>query len=192
MTASFEAPLYILKSPTQVRSFKIFLSSGSDLTSQRDLFDRLIGAVNDAFRLSRWEEFDGFRLEIDRWEHDAGRRTDGSPNAEFVRRAIGSHFTLVLLHEDLRVGTKQELEGVVQSRSTQLGVIWMKPQRKPRTKAFRELDDFLNSQKDIFLYNLSGPPASEDVYVSMTRIIARLLADATIPAQRRDPFYEDR
>ncbi len=185
--ARLDGPRYIGKPLLRSAGCRFFISSGSDVSDQRDLFDRLVRALSEQFR--DWDE-GRFHLEVDRWEQDAPRRADGRPNDEFVRRAVDAHCTVVLLATEVRAGTREELEAVLGSSTTQLAVLHMKtPKKYLRDRTLRE---FLEGHRNDFLYDVTGPPGSPEAILSMVRVIARTLADVTNPTRKEDLFYEDR
>jgi len=177
---------YFLRPGATVAEFVFFISSGSDVVDQRDLFEGMVRTAHNQFRIRR-DPNRAFALDVDRWEQDAPIVTD-NPNAEFVRRACNAHSTVVLLSKAVRPGTREEIEGVLNQNDVQLSVIWMKQPGRVRDKGLRK---FLKENEDKFLYLVTGPPDSPESILAMFRIIAAALADITHGA-RRELFYESR
>lgn len=177
------------------REISIFLSSGSDLIGERDHFEALVSTTNDQLSLAKWAE-NKFHLKVVRWEQEASRRTHGNPNQIFCDLASEAHVTLVLLHNDLRQGTREEIEAVL-GGSGQLSILRLAPS-KPRSKAAKELNDFLEEKKNDILWHESGSPGSRDASLSMYRILLRIVAEAARPgafAVKDDlpgGYYEER
>ena len=168
-------------------SVHLIRSSGSDVVPQRDLFEGMVRATNDQFRIRR-DPNRPFTLEVDRWEQDAPRRTT-EMNEEFVRRACQSHATVVLLSTEVRPGTRAEIEGVLNESDVQLSVIWMEqPDSRRRAAALKK---FFRENQDI-AYHRTGPPESADAVLAMVRVIAASLADITHGARQRELFSESR
>ena len=180
-------PKYFLRPGVPASEFVFFLSSGSDVVIQRDLFDAMVRTTNAQFRL-RGDPSRRFNLVVDRWELDAPRRNQTWLNEEFVRRAASAHCTLVLLSADIRPGTLEELEAVLAEPTVQLAVLWMKP-LGGRSK--RKLTELLNSNRDNFLYEVTGAPGSFEATVSMLKVIQAAVAELTNPKRQEELFYED-
>ncbi|NIK56822.1 hypothetical protein [Kribbella shirazensis] len=180
---------FILRPGAPVAEFVLFLSSGNDLLPQRDLFDALVRAVDEQFRIRR-DQDRPFVLRTDRWEQDAPLKTPGDPNAEFVRRAQAAHATVVLLWGKIRRGTRAEIEGVLEQDDVQLSVIWMRESKSIGNRT--DLARFLKRNQDKFMYLETGPPGSEDATCAMVTVIAAALADITHSGRRQELFNESR
>lgn len=182
-------PKEFFQKPGQpVRRFVFFISSGSDMNEQRDLFEGLVKEANQQFRL-REDQSRAFSLEVDRWEHDAPRRTT-EMNAEFVSRAKQSDATVVLLSTEVRSGTREEIEGVLAAQDVQLSVIWMEqPESKNRS---RPLKKYLNDKSDCLAYHRTGPPGSRESILALFRVVTAALADLTNGDRREALFNEER
>lgn len=179
---------YFLRPGDAVTQFVFFLSSGSDVAAERDLFDLMVREASNQFRLRR-DPARPFTFEVDRWEHDAPRRTIAM-NEEFVRRACESHATVVLLSTEVRRGTREEIEGVLAQQKVQLSIIWMEdPQSRNRSKPLKK---FLAENQDKFAYYRTGAPGSPEAIVAMVGVIAAALADITRGARGGELFNEAR
>ena len=164
------------------------MSSGSDVIRERNLFDAMVKTTNDQFRLRR-DDARPFTLTVDRWELDAGRRTT-EMNEEFVRRARDSHATVVLLSDEIRKGTKEEIEVVLEETDVQVSVIWMDQPQNTRKHA--ALKKYLRDKGGKLAYVKTGPPGSEAAICAMVRLITASLADLTHSDRQEELFHESR
>ncbi|MFI2489940.1 hypothetical protein ACH47X_23710 [Promicromonospora kroppenstedtii] len=178
---------YIGRPGHLVFRFVFFVSSGNDVVRQRDLFEALVVEANHQFRL-REDVERPFVLEVDRWEHDAPRRTT-EMNEEFVRRARESHLTVVLLATEVRPGTREEIEAVLGEKDTQLAVVWMENPDERRKN--QRLKKFLREHGEI-AYDRTGPPGSDEATLSIASVVYAVLADITRGARREELFLEYR
>jgi hypothetical protein len=186
--ASLRGPKYFLRQGTGVTEFSFFISSGSDVVEQRNLFEEMVRTVDEQF-WHRGNPEKRFALRTMRWEHDAPYRSK-DPNKDFVLQARISHATIVLLSTQVRPGTREEIEGVLKEPRTQLSVVWMRmPDRRVRDLGLRK---FLKDHQSDFLDLETGPPGSADAALAMLRVIAAAVADITNEARNEELFYERR
>ncbi len=179
---------YIARPGHLVIRFVFFISSGSDVARQRDLFEGMVREASNQFRLR--EDVDRpFMLEVDRWEQDAPRRTS-EMNEEFVRRAKAAHATVVLLATEVRAGTREEIEAVLDEDDVQLSVIWMEHPSSLRKS--RALKKFLREHSDKIAYHRTTSPDSDAAILAMVRVVAAALADITRGERRKELFSEYR
>lgn len=178
----------ILRPGQPVTRFTIFLSSGNELRSQRDLFEKMVSVTNKQFRI-REDSSRPFELVVDRWEQDAPRRTTDM-NEEFVRRACQAHATVVLLATELRSGTQEEIEAVLERPDVQLSVIWMEAETSQRKR--RALTQFLEEHQHEFAYDRVGGPETEEGFLALMRIITAVLADITRTDRKEELYGEYR
>lgn len=179
---------YIGRPGELVVRFIFFISSGSDVARQRDLFEGMVREASTQFRL-REDAERPFVLEVDRWEQDAPRKTTDM-NEEFVRRAKRSHATVVLLATEVRRGTREEIEAVLDEDAVQLSVIWMETPTSQRKG--RSLKKFLRDHSDSMAYHRTGAPESDEAVLAMVRVVAAALADITRGERREELFSEYR
>lgn len=156
-----------LPAALQTAIYKVFLSSGADVLELRDRTEKLCqiaSALLSRHGLSS-------RLEIERWE-DAPPHvvTTGHLNAEFVARALASHMVVALLRDELRPGTLEELEAVLEEGGIELAVFCFEPERERSP----ELVTFLNSRKHQIVYKEVGPPESDDAWYELVRSVVDL------------------
>lgn len=159
---------YISRPGHLVIRFVFFISSGSDVDRQRDLFEGMVREASTQFRL-REDADRPFVLEVDRWEQDAARRTT-EMNEEFVRRAKAAHATVVLLATEVRAGTREEIEAVLDEDDVQLSVIWMESPSSARKS--RTLKKFLREHSNKIAYQRTCAPDSDEAVLAMIRVVA--------------------
>lgn len=164
---------YLLKPVVRSAACHVFLSSGSDVLAERNRFEELTKVLNEQLH---WADFQGMHINVVRWEQDAPHRTGGDPNAEFRAQAARAHLTVVLLHDDIRAGTEDELKAALCEDDVQIAVIWMDPAH-PRSKKALALKRFLEGVKDELIWDRTGPPGSDQAYVSMARVLSRVVFD---------------
>ncbi|MCG7595552.1 hypothetical protein [Mycobacterium sp. PSTR-4-N] len=183
-------PTYLLGRGRTVQEFEIFLSSGSDLAQQRDLFELLADAINT----QALDAGVDYRLAVRRWEDAVSRKTFGDGNREFRHDAASAHLVVVLLHEDLRPGTKEELLQAVSATQTQVAVIWMDPPPpNSRKRAVKELHATLDVLKDEVRWSRTGPPGHESVAAAMVEILSRVIMDISArQSNLPNHYFEER
>lgn len=179
---------YFLRPGAITRRFTMFISSGSDVHQERDFFESAVKAANDQYQRYRTAAAP-FYLDTDRWENDAARRTT-EMNAEFVRRAKASHATVVLLADEVRRGTREEIEGVLEVGDVQLSVIWMI--RPGSERKAGPLKKFLREHENEIAYYKTGEPGSRDAALAVFRVINAAFADLTNPHRTEALFSEER
>jgi hypothetical protein len=111
-------------------------------------------------------------------------------NAEFVRRARKSHATVVLLADEVRPGTREEIEGVLAETEVQISVIWMDKPGNSRKQT--RLKKYLREQGPQLAYVKTGPPGSHESICAMVGVITAALADLTHTERREELFSEQR
>lgn len=181
-------PKYFRGDGNLIREFVFFISSASDVAEQRDLLDAMIRSADNQFRLRR-DETRPFTFAVDRWELDAGRKTT-EMNAEFVRRVRKAHAVVVLLANQIRPGTEEEIEAALQEAAVQLSVIWMdKPEN---SKKHRKLRKYLKEKGGELAYVKTGPPGSQEAICAMVDVITAALAHLNSFEREEGTFSEDR
>jgi len=181
-------PKYFLKGGDDAKEFVFFISSGADVAAQRDLFDAMVRTTDNQFRQRR-DLSRPFTLVVDRWENDAGRRATVM-NEEFVRRACNAHAIVVLLANEIRPGTKEEIEGVLKETDVQVSVIWM--DKSENSRRCTALKKYLHERGPQVAYVKTGPPGSDKAICAMVEVITAALADLTHTERREELFSEER
>jgi hypothetical protein len=166
----------------ETKSYKIFLSSATELRSTRD---RVTQWIHEVFNSQLIEGEFAIRLDVDRWEFTPAHLTTAAPtNQQFVDRAVSSHLALVLLQNYLGPGTREEFEALLDDdrfRSTPLelrpevSAVWFEPTNGSRTG---EIRDFLDDHKDDILYNEAKGPRTDDALRVLNRILLRAVLTA--------------
>lgn len=174
-------------------TYTLFLSSGSDLIQERDAFCSLVNAFNDQLYFAPWTST-LIHLRVIRWEQDVPRRsTPGDGNLQFRELAKNSHSVVVLLHNDIRSGTKDELEAALEEQEVQIHVILLKPVSRRRRETVA-LKRYLETKRDLIHWNEVGEPGSLDAWLAMTKLLVRLVGEITAAdnseATRREAYRE--
>jgi len=182
------APAYLLRPLDITHTATIFLSSGNDAARLRDRVDLLVRTISTQFKNAS----SPFRFEIDRWEdHAPQRAATENLNDEFVRCAKKSHLTLVLLLDEVRPGTREEIEGVLSETNTQLAVLRFK-ETDGDELADDDLRKFLEANKGKFLYKEVLGPDSDEALEAIMMVLGQVVADVTTNQVSEEPLSEER
>ncbi|WP_150116546.1 hypothetical protein [Williamsia herbipolensis] len=180
---------YLISAPLETAEAQIFISSGSDMQPYRDLVDSLAKRMTD----QAVDAGKRFRLQIRRWEAAAPRRTGGDGNREFRYDAANSHLVLVLLHGDLRDGTREELEEALDGDKAQVAVIWISP---PPPKSRRRDVKWLHQKMDERSNDIRWEKAhtSLDAIGAIVGVLSRVLIDLASQdsSEERGAYSESR
>lgn len=164
----------------------MFLSSGDDALELRNLVD---GLVSDAVNSELYQAGSSVRIFVDRWERTApGRAYGESINDWFVRRARGSSLTLCLLLKQLRGGTKQELETVLETDDVELSVVWFVDRT---TWPLNTVGRFLRTHQSELFVSRAGPPEGPGATIALVRVLLHIIMKA-LTAERDGGFRERR
>lgn len=157
----------VLPAPLATATYRVFLSSGADVASLRNRTEKLCEIASEI--LSRHDL--SSRIEVDRWE-DAPPHlvATGHLNDEFVRRALASQVVVALLRSEIRPGTLEELEAVLDDGQIEVAVFCFKSS-EPRSP---ELEEFLTKWKNRIVYKEVGPPGSADAWFEVVRLVLDL------------------
>ncbi|MCZ0912592.1 hypothetical protein O0V02_09240 [Gordonia amicalis] len=182
-------PEYLLKPGTPVDEYEIFLSSGSDLDEYRDLFEGLA----DVFSKQAFDGGAPYRIRVRRWEGAVSRKTFGDGNREFRYDAENAHLVVVLLREDLRKGTREELEAAVAASDTQVVILWIDPPDRKRTRKRASLALFkaLDELREDVRWNAVSSDADNEVVLAMTAVLARVLVDISSRTGSMEGYYSE-
>lgn len=179
---------YLLRPPHPVSGADIFLSSGDDVQLQRDFVDLLVTSATEGLGF-RWVGEPRPQLRVVRWEDQPAFRAGSHTNAEFVRLATSSHVTIVLLHKELRPGTKEEVEAVLDDGSVQLAVVWLEATDDQVTDDLRE---FMKHHRDSYYWNTVHRTAWRPMAAVLVRIIAAVVGDLVRMTVQRGDYVEQR
>jgi hypothetical protein len=176
--------------PPASNTYTLFLSSADDEWTQK-LRSRVKRLIDDVInpRLGGYREA-GVRLALDMWEREAAQRASPGRkvNDLFVEKAKDSQLTLVLLLDEIRPGTREELDAALAQLGVQVALlIFERPNGPLDAQKFQELNDYidaLRARDDLFYDSRCGEPDSDDAWLSLIRT----LLDFTFGAMRNhDP-----
>lgn len=178
---------FLPRSADETRVVRIFLSSGTDLNPQRDLFRRMVEATNAQFR--EWgDRSRPWHIVVEDWEGHVAARSPGAVNDMFINQALSCHATLVMFAKELRPGTLGELEAVLPVGEIQLSVIWMKQDGQRGTRKMRDVLAKCR-EGELLLYEETGPPGSEASVVALLKVIQAIVADLTKQAETMEGLF---
>lgn len=167
---------YVRRPPKDTKTFTLFLSSGDDAAELRDRVDEVVQIVNKQFA----EEGSPLRFEVDRWESTPAQKApDGAHvNEIFVQKVRNSHLTLVLLFNEIRSGTLEEIEAALEAKVVQLAVLWFDSlESKAVSSNALDVKNFLDSHRQQLLYaRVTQPTDSREAWLEIIRVVSRLVA----------------
>jgi hypothetical protein len=173
------------------RTYPIFLSSGEDAQALRNRVERVVqNCLNAQLSHRGWP----IQFPIWRWEDvDARAATehDRSVNDTFVRMARESSVVIVLLRDELRPGTREELLAVKDDPDVDLKVLWFCTHGKFRRRRSTSVRTFLDSHRDTILYTRIDDEHGEEAWVAIMRNLVSTLLMA-LRSDGRDPYVEQR
>lgn len=165
---------YLRRAGKQTRTFTLFLSSGTDATPWRDRIETLLLTISKQFA----HEGSRLRFEVDRWEQAAPQRAyAGTVNDIFVDRARQSDLTLLLLLSEVRPGTREEFEAVLETNDVQLAVIWLRKDLTLDADAAK-VKELLEQNRDKVYYGGAEDPESDEAWIEIVRVLSRFVASA--------------
>jgi hypothetical protein len=172
--------------------FSVFLSSPDEdfLVNLRDRVDSLVGELNAVLHWQREE----FRFEVVRWETIAAQRASEDPLLLFVEEARRSHITLVLLADEMKDGTREEIEGAIAQDGVQISLIRFTDksrQEADRDELGERIQDIRQRGK---LISKVAPTdlGSDEVWIELFRWCSTLLSAGTRAFAAQEPFAEGR
>jgi hypothetical protein len=185
-----------LRPPTNVDQYTLFLSS-SDQPETKKLRKRVKTLIDDVIspELRRFPEAE-VALVVDMWEREAPQKapTGGNPNDRFVSLARESALTLVLILDELRNGTKEELEAALDETEVELAVLAFAPPKATPAEKLKALDDYFDKIKSEVLYDRRLSPNSDDAWFGLVKILVAFAIGAlrTSELKRREMRTEVR
>ena len=127
------------------------------------------------------------RLEVDRWEDTPPHVVDANGvNAEFVERALASHAVVALLKSEIRPGTLEELDAVLEAGHADVAVFCFESPDK-RTP---ELVAFLTKWQARILYKETGAPDSDSAWCELARFVIDLTIRVMIYDGESDGYVD--
>jgi hypothetical protein len=172
------------------RFYPIFLSSGQDAEVLRDRVDRVIHKCLNAQLSARgWP----VHFPVWRWEDVEARAADRGEtvNDTFVQMARESSVVIVLLHDELRPGTRDELLSVKDDPDVDLKVLWFHKSRRLPFRRSSSVAEFLETHKDSVLHTRISEQDGEDAWIALVRNLVSTLLKA-LRSDQREPYVEDR
>lgn len=166
-------PIGAWEAPRSVETVKVFLSSANDAARLRDRVQSLILMVfNAQLQILRIP----FRLEVVRWEEFAAQRSrTGHTNDMFVDQLTDSDLIIVLLFDELRPGTKEELEAALVTEAVDIAVL--KFGRRRGDADGEDVQQFLKRHRDHFLYKQITDCDSDEAWEELVRILAKVVLE---------------
>lgn len=147
-----------LRPGREVKTYVVFLSSGDDLAELRNGVAKLI---NEVISPELLEHGTGVQLSVSRWEYTPAQRATGVRlNEDFVRLALDSHLTMVLIRDELRPGTEEEFKAVITEggpNRPELSVFWFEPTNRIQPKEETRIQNLLDRYRDKIRY-VGHPP----------------------------------
>jgi hypothetical protein len=139
----------------------------------------------------------GVTLAVDMWERSAPRKAKkgSTVNDQFVERARTSALTLVLILDELRGGTREELDAAIAEDEVEVAVVLFSPPSgtSPKKLAKREKD--IRRLRDQVLYDqCDRGPNSDAAWLAITRVVTyfALAALRSSELERRGTPWEVR
>lgn len=171
-----------LPAPLKVDVYRVFVSSGSDADVLRDRLESICAVANEVLKFQRQRS----RIEVERWEHTPARRVETDRvNEEFVRLALSCHLVVALLFDEIRPGTLEELEAVLEAGDIDVAVFCF-DSGQTRT---RQMRDFLAQWRDTIRYAEVGRPEDDQAWLELVRAVMNLMI-RTIPTAPDSPEPE--
>lgn len=176
-----------LREPATRREYTIFLSSSDEeeFRCLRARIQRLIYDVIEPALVAHYPKA-GISLRVRRWEQHAPQRDSGrSTNDIFVEQARRSHFMLVLLSDEIRNGTREELEAALEESVDVKVLVFDRPEQVESVKQ-QTLLQYLESKRGL-LYKRCGNPDDETAWVELFRTVFSLTLQAIADSEQRGP-----
>lgn len=161
-----------LQPPPLYGPYRLFLSSSNDAPLRR-LRKRVKTLVEDVINPQLLNEYPdaGVTVYLDVWDRVAAQSAHGEPvNEIFVKKVKESQFTLVLLHDELKSGTREELDAAI-AVDGEVGLICFEPSPTLSKSRRATLKKHVKSYEGRVLLNRVGSPQSDDAWIGLTRIL---------------------
>jgi hypothetical protein len=175
-----------LRPPSATDEYTLFLSS-SDQADARMLRKRVKGLVDDVISPELRQNNASARLAVEMWERASAERPrpGETTNERFVRMAREASLTMVLILDELRDGTREELEAALDEPDAQLAVLSFSPGRDVDQAKLDELDALFDSLKDKVHYQRHKGPDSADAWTGIFRVLTAFMVSAVQLSERR-------
>jgi hypothetical protein len=150
----------------------LFLSSSDDPPLRR-LRSRVKTLVEDVINPQLIAEYpeSGVTIALEVWERVAPQQAGGrSVNEIFVEKVRASQLTLVLLHDELKQGTREELDAAIAAEA-EVSLLCFQPSKGLAVRRHRQLKRDIRQYQKLLLYGTLGSPQSDDAWVGLTRVL---------------------
>jgi hypothetical protein len=174
-----------LREPATRREYTIFLSSSDEAEFrrlreriQRLIYDRIVPALVEHYPQTQ------ITLRVCRWEQHAPQYDpERSVNEIFVEQARRAHFVLVLLFDEIRPGTRQELEAALAASVDVKILVFDRPGQVENSNQ----EMLLKSLKATYglLYEKCGCPDDEATWFGVFGTLLTLTLQAMADSERR-------
>ena len=123
------------------------------------------------------------RFDVDRWEDTPPQITSGRVNDRFVEQALASAVTIVLIQDQLRPGTEDELRAVLGTGpdGPQLCVLWFEPTGSASKIEVARIRALLEPYKDELIWKDSIPLTADHpdkAFLEVARVVVDVLIEA--------------
>jgi hypothetical protein len=181
-----------LRAGVKTDRYTLFLSS-SDEAAVRSLRDRVQTLLEDVIKPALQTGYPEARVALDlyRWEREAAVRAHGdSVNQKFVEEVRRSHLALVILLDELRDGTREELDAALDAGDVEVSLLAFAPSRDLEQGRREALEGELEKYGSMVLYNQLGSPRSDDAWRGLVRILVAFAFAALRASQLGDAERE--
>lgn len=153
---------------------KVFLSSADRPPHIRRLRGRVAAIIDRVVDQSLMEAGSKLRFECYRWEEYSPQKAPdgGKVNDIFVGRVRESHLTIVLLHDEVRPGTAEELNAALEEEEVQLAVM-----RFSKAEENGDITTLKATLSEKVLFSDTRAINSDEAWVRLARPIIRKLVD---------------
>jgi hypothetical protein len=178
-----------LPEPSPVDRYTLFVSSSNEPAARR-LRQRIKTLVDDVISPQLNLEYPEscVAFYVDMWERTAAQKASGSSvNDQFVTRARSASLTLVLILDELRNGTKEELEAAVGEDGVEVSLLSFEPSRNADPRQRRRVERTIRQYQNTLLYARVGKPSSDEAWVAITRHLLAFVFAAMRKSAERQP-----
>jgi hypothetical protein len=177
-----------IRSPS-LGPYRLFLSSSNDppLQRLRARVKALVEEVVNPQLISEYPEA-GVSIALEIWERVAAQQAHGdSVNEIFVEKARNSQLTLVLLHDQLKKGTREELDAAI-AAGVEVSLLCFEPPKSLSHRRQAQLRRDIRRYESHLFYGELGPPLSNDAWIGLTRVLLAFtfasIRDSQLPGGR--------
>jgi hypothetical protein len=161
-----------LRPPLKVDQYTLFISS-SDEEDVRPLRRRVKQLVEEVVNPQLAEHYPEARVSLDVyvWERAVAQRTYGaSVNDRFVQQVRESSAAFVLLLNELRNGTREELDAALDA-DVEVSLLAFEPDADLDERRREVLERDLKTYESLLFFNRLGRPDSDDAWLGVVRAV---------------------